>query len=145
MRSIDGSTTTTHWRATCNFNDYANNKTKDIDRDNYIRQNMCDVNIMKLNSFGCHTFDYVVVRGYSCVRCSLPFWAASNIHLTFLASHTVKYCGRYKFPESSPSHQESDFGHYNGYSTKHSCSSYGHSTANWWLGGIYQPDSHTVL
>lgn len=145
MRSIDGSNTTTHWRTTCNFNDYAMNKTKDIDRDNYIRQNTCDVNLMYLSAFGCHIFDYVVVRGYACVRCNFPFWAASNIHATFLSSHTVNYCGRYKFPNSSPAKQESDFGHYNGYSTEHSCASYGHSTSNWWLGGLYLPESHSML
>ncbi|RDD37574.1 hypothetical protein TrispH2_009313 [Trichoplax sp. H2] len=145
MRSINSVNTTTHWRVTCNFNDYAQNLTKDINRDDYLRNNICDLNIVYTYSFACHQFDYVSVRGYSCVRCYFPFWAASNYHPTFLASHTVNYCGRYKFPESSPSHQESDFSHYNGYSTKHACSSYGSSTANWWLGGLYEPQTHTML
>ncbi|EDV18783.1 uncharacterized protein TRIADDRAFT_62745 [Trichoplax adhaerens] len=145
MRTINSINTTTHWRATCNFNEYAQNLTKDIERNDYMRNNICDLNIVYLYSFGCHQFDYVIVRGNACVRCYFPFWASTSYHPTFLASHTTKYCGRYKFPGAVPSHQESDFGHYNGYSTKHTCSSYGSSTANWWLGGLYEPQTHTML
>ncbi|RDD37584.1 hypothetical protein TrispH2_009311 [Trichoplax sp. H2] len=141
MLTISKLNTTSHWRTTCNFNDYAQNITKDIERNDYMRNNMVNANIVLIRQYYCRNFNYVIVRGYACVKCYLPFWASTNYHPTFLASHSVNYCGRYKFPDSSPS----DFGHYNGYSTKHACSSFGSSTANWWLGGLYQSLTNTML
>ncbi|EDV21790.1 hypothetical protein TrispH2_000462 [Trichoplax sp. H2] len=136
-RLIYGSQTTTHWRATCNFDLYAMGIDKKMSHRDYVRGSMCSLNIMTLGSSGgsCYYADYMNIHGHSCSHCSMPFYASGSTHLSLISSQSPNRCGRIRFGHTVKN--EYNWGTYVNYNEKFRCTATPESTTNWWLGGVY--------
>lgn len=140
MKSIYFARSTSHWRATCNFDLYAKELKYVFNRTDYIRTNLCHLRLQKgYSGRPCAWIDYVNIRGYSCRKCLIPMWFPTNQHVCTISSLTQNYCQKIKFPNYAGMPHEYNFGTYNGYNRQFSCTTYPQSTTNWWYGGIYDP------
>ena len=135
MLSIYNAKSTTHIRATCNFN--PNYGTGLIDHRDYMRVPKCRFNQFFIcrSAWYCGTVDYINVRGYSCRHCRVPFQAYGYKHLHTDLTVRISGCQDFKVPDARAS--EDVFGYYASYSTGFRCSHNSTSTTNWWLGGNY--------
>ncbi len=70
MRSIQSSSQSSIWRATCSFPSYK----ADIYRD-YIRTQQSELNIMEYSGGGiCHKVEHINIRGHMGFNITVPFW-----------------------------------------------------------------------
>ncbi|RDD36195.1 Neurogenic locus Notch protein, partial [Trichoplax sp. H2] len=119
------------WRATCNFKPETRYSQSPL---NYMRGYFRQFNILNYVSQGqCFQVDYMDIRGHKCRNCNRAFWASSNSHL-HTDSSTTRCCdGKVCYPNSVGG--EDNFGYYQSYNPKFTCSSTPQSTTNWWIGG----------
>lgn len=135
MVALNAASTSTHFRATCNFN--ASSKIGLQSYRDYLKVSFCAYNqfLSFPNKYLCVIVDYINIRGYSCSKCSIPIFSNHNHHLFIYNEKTRTMCGRVQFPNAVV--HENNFGYYEDYNTRFSCSAKPTSTTIWWIGGTY--------
>ena len=136
---IRNSRTTTHWRATCNFDLYAKGIVKTFSHQDYVRGSLCALDFSTFYSSGgsCYSMEYINIRGHSCDKCTVPWYSNTAMHPSIRADQSPIRCSKMRFGNFQGA--EYNWGTYNGYSNEFSCTSSDQSTTNWWFGGIYSP------
>lgn len=133
MVAIKSAASSTHFRATCNFNSKDEKGIRNH-RD-YLRVSFCAYSYF-LNvrpSWTCATVDYINIRGFSCSKCSIPLYSANNYHLFIHVPYMKTKCGQLKVPNIKSG--EDAFGFYHKIDSRFSCTANSTSTTNWWIGG----------
>ncbi|EDV25805.1 uncharacterized protein TRIADDRAFT_55268 [Trichoplax adhaerens] len=135
MTAIKSSASSTHFRATCNFNGQSQKGLQN--RDDYLRVSLCAYNYLlsTRNVWTCAIVDYINVRGHSCTKCSIPFYSSNAYHLFIHLPTSKSSCARFTVPEMITN--EDAFGFYHNVNIKFSCTANSTSTTNWWIGGGY--------
>ncbi|RDD46106.1 hypothetical protein TrispH2_001764 [Trichoplax sp. H2] len=132
LATLHGATSSTHFRATCNFD--SQSKTGLTSHRDYLRVSFCAYNYFLTNrGWTCAIVDYINIRGYSCSKCSIPFYSDSNNHLQSNIAYSKTKCGKFNVPDAVA--DERIFGNYYSFSEKFSCVTNSTSTTNWWIGG----------
>ena len=136
MIAIKNAASSTHFRATCNFN--SDSEKGLSDRRNYLRVSFCAYGLFlqSRNRWNCAVVDYINIRGTSCSKCSIPLYSNGINHLHTNVPYARKICGRFNVP--NPTSNEQSFGHYSGaINRQFSCTESSSSTTNWWIGGAF--------
>ena len=136
MTAIKNAASSTHFRATCNFN--ADSVKGLQDRRDYLRVSFCayDYLLTARSSWTCAVVDYINVRGTSCSKCSIPLYSHPSVHHLFIDLPQAKSsCGRFDVPNAVSG--EDVFGDYRTVNNQFSCTVSSLSTTNWWIGGIF--------
>ena len=127
----------THVRATCNFN------TDELKYSDYLRAKLTDIDVMRLNFYGCKKYEFVSVRGYNCTNCTADF-VQTNVYHAHIDSYYNGPKGRRcqctrisTGAVEGRSTGEDNFGLYGTVNTLHSCVSSSDSTTQWWFGVRY--------
>ena len=120
----------THWRATCSFN-----QVKAIDYRDYIRGKFSDLDIMAFSGKGvCFPVEYVDIRGSTAGKgTTLPFFQGQD-HEFLHTDSTFTGC-EFKPNVSSAVASEDNFGLYSDVNVKFRCTAGDYSTTQWWFGG----------
>ena len=118
----------THWRATCSFDQYGINQYKD-----YIRGQFAETDIFAFLGTGvCLKTELVNIRGHMGIRKTAKFWQILNSDLLHIDS-SQKGC---QFDASVGSvYNEDNFGLYIAANPKFTCTMNDDSTTQWWFGG----------
>ncbi|EDV21791.1 hypothetical protein TrispH2_000463 [Trichoplax sp. H2] len=137
MQLIRHSQTTTHWRATCNFDQYAMGKVSTFGHRDYVRAHLCrlDMSTFYSSGGGCYEMDYINIGGHACEKCTVPFYSNNGMHPGIMSSISPTRCSKMNFGPFEA--QAYNWGFYNIIHEKFSCLATEHSTTNWWFGGIY--------
>ena len=136
MKSIQNTASSTHFRATCNFNGDSEKGLQN--RRDYVRVSFCAYPyfLIARSSWTCAVVDYINIHGTSCSKCSIPLYSySSSYHLYIDLSQAKVNCGR--FNVSSAINGEDVFGSYGTVNNQFSCGRSSSSTTNWWIGGTY--------
>ncbi|RDD45514.1 hypothetical protein TrispH2_003506 [Trichoplax sp. H2] len=134
MSSVLSSYGSTHYRSTCNFNIIEG--TGLANRRDYIRFSACrGASTLSNINGGCVEVDYINIRGQSCRKCQMPFYASSSHHLHIDLSAATTTCSRFGFTNFVAN--EDVFGYYNSHNPTFSCTANKNSTTAWWIGGAY--------
>ena len=135
MTAIKNSASSTHFRATCNFN--ADSEKGLQHRRDYLRVSFCAYDyLLTARDWTCAVVDYINIRGTSCSKCSIPLYShSSSYHLFIDVPHAKGTCGRFNVPNTVSG--EDAFGDYRAVNNQFSCSASSSSTTNWWIGGIF--------
>ena len=133
MTTIKNAVSSTHFRATCNFN--SEDEKGLLNRRDYLRVSFCAYNyfLANRNSWTCAIVDYINVRGHSCSKCSIPFYSSSSHHLFIHLPQCKVSCGRFTVAQMVTSGDA--FGYYGNVNSQFSCTANSTSTTNWWIGG----------
>ena len=129
MKSIRSQST--HWRATCWFNDfYYGSK---FSYEDYLRGKFSDFDIMTWTGYGnCQPVEYVNIRGHSAYGGQTARFYQYNgqaLHIDSSKTHC-------DFKPNGGSVQEEDnFGFYGTVSNKFRCTRNSNATTQWWFGG----------
>ena len=120
----------THWRATCSFNQF-----KAIDYRDYIRGKFSDLDIMAFSGKGvCFPVEHVDIRGSTAGKgTTLPFFQGQDRE--FLHTDSTFTGCEFKPNVSSAVASEDNFGLYSDVNVKFRCAAGDYSTTQWWFGG----------
>ena len=133
MTSLKNSPSSSHFRATCNFNSQDPKGLQN--RRDYLRVSFCAYNffLQARNVHTCTTVDYINIRGHSCSKCSIPLYSSNSYHLFIHLPQAKAACSRYTVPNMVST--EDGFGHYHRINAQFSCTANSTATTNWWIGG----------
>ena len=133
MTTIKSAATSTHFRATCNFN--SEDEKGLHNRRDYLRVSFCAYSyfLQDKASWTCAVVDYINIRGYSCSKCSIPFYSSSSNPLFIYVAYVKSRCGQIDIRDIT--RDEDAFGRYAIINSKFSCTANSTSTTNWWIGG----------
>ena len=120
----------THWRATCNF------EQRGTVYQDYIRANLTENNILlnpRAENGYCAKYEFVNIRGHHCVNCTaLTYHYNYHFHIDSFQS-----AGRCDFDGTSgAADSEDNFGEYVVTNPLFSCTAGGNSTTQFWLGNL---------
>ena len=125
MKNVRSSSTM--WRATCNFPIYKS----DIYRD-YMRAEISDLDILTFEGFAvCHIVEHINIRGITGFNITVGFW--QNSFLGFHVDSSELVCN---FDARSGSLDDEDnFGQYKTCNNAFRCTESENSTTQYWFGG----------
>ena len=120
----------THWRATCSFNQVGA-----IDYRDYIRGKFSDFDIMAFSGRGvCFPVEYVNIRGHAAGKdTTVLFWQVQDsgfLHPDSSSSHGCEFKPNVRAVTS-----EDNFGLYSDVNVQFRCTAGDNSTTQWWFGG----------
>lgn len=131
MKSIRDAST--HWRATCNF------PTDGVDYRDYVRSShVRDLFAAPDMVSKCRFFEYVNIRGFSCINCTAFTAYGKWLHFHIDSSDDVSKFNCDFNGTQGAVHSEDNFGYYAVTNPAFRCSSSRKSTTQYWLGSYFK-------
>lgn len=129
----------THWRVTCNFNNFL--EFGEMDTSNYLKGLLSDVDILTYEGNECVKVQNFSIMGIKCTDCSVHLRQNESFCHPYvdISSNFQMNCSSARrfshFPRSFPNDPKNRrFGFYEVQNNDDVCSTISHSTTQWWMG-----------